>query len=128
MSVGSRLFQFRYSYQRDMNDIFARVSFGASGAPTLQAGKGVVSIARVSAGRYHIVLKDTFRTLNMVKHVFINASAPASPSMFVIVNNTQAASAPSIDIVFNSAGTATDPASGELVMLQLVLCSASDAQ
>lgn len=126
--ANSRLFQFRYSYQRDMVDVFARISFGASGAPTLQAGKGVVSITRISAGKYTIVLKDNFRKLAQVDSRIVNATAPAAPAMYVVTDNTAAATNPSITIQLNSAGTATDPASGEVLLLSIILVNASDAQ
>lgn len=126
--ANSRLFQFRYSYQRDMVDIVARVAIGASGAPTLLAGKGIVSISRVSAGRYLVTLKDNFRKLAMVDQVAVSASAPAAPSMFVAVDNVSSATAPSITIQMNAAGVATDPASGEVLLLRISTVNASDAQ
>lgn len=125
--ANSRLFQFRYSYQRDIVDIFSRISFAAAGVPTMISGKGLLSVTRISAGHYRLALKDNFFRLEMLKHVFLDSSAPASPSMYILVDNSASQTNPVIDIVFNVAGTATDPASGDIVMLQISLCTASDS-
>jgi hypothetical protein len=111
-----RLNQFRYAFEAAVNDIFMDVTFGSSGAPTIARGKGVTSIVRNSAGDYTITLQDNYNGLSMIKHTFINATAPASPSMYVKTNSITSGS---VRIVFNSAGTATDPASGERVLIQI---------
>lgn len=113
--------------------IYARVSFGASGAPTLDAknSKGVVSVTRNSAGKFTFVFGtntklplDTYNRLLMIKHVFDetgnSGTAPASPALYIIGNSIATVGTASIQVEFNNAGTATDPASGEVVLLQFV--------
>lgn len=115
-------------------NIFAYVTFGATGAPTLVAAKskGVKTIARNSAGLYTITLGnaqgvDIYNSLLMIKHVFDESgnsgTAPVSPSMFLVANSV--ASAGTLQIEFNTAGTATDPASTEAVFLQIILKNSS---
>lgn len=111
--------------------LYARITFGATGAPTLVAAssKGIRSVTRNSAGVYTIVMGnaatiDTYKQLMFIKHVFDESSnsgtAPTAPGMYILANNV-AAAAGSIQIEFNSAGTATDPASTEAVYLEITL-------
>lgn len=115
-------------------DLFARVTFGSTGAPTLVAAqsKGIKSITRNSAGLYTIVFGnsaalvnplDTFPKLLMVKHMFDESAnsgtAPLAPFMYLVANSTATAGTASAQIVFNNTSqAATDPASTEAVLLQ----------
>ena len=132
--MANRFFrQFRKQLEAEVVDIFARVSFGSSGAPTLDAtnSKGIVSVTRSSAGRYVVVfgtnagLLDTYNRLLCVKHVFDESgnggTAPASPAMYVFANSINVLGTSSITVQFNAAGVATDPASGEVVLIDFVL-------
>lgn len=124
-----RMNQFRYSLETAVVELFSKISFGTTGAPTLvsaspSVNQGIASVSRLSAGKYRITLSDNYVRLMELKHVFVNATAPAAPGMYVTADNSSAAT-PTIDIQFNSAGTATDPASGEIVLLQLALKNSS---
>ena len=124
--ANSRLFQFRYSYERDLVDVYAKVSFGAAGAPTLQAGKGILSVSRISAGRFQINLKDNFNKLMFAQDTFQVAAGPAAPIMYIAADNSSLANSPNIIVQFStSGGVATDPASGEVVYLEITLRNAS---
>lgn len=121
--ANSNRFQFRTAYQRDLVDIFARVSFGASGAPTLQEGKGISSIVRLSAGLYEIRLREGFAGVMMVAASPLMASgSPASPIMVVReISQSNSLTSPRIRIEFqNAAGAATDPASGSLRLIHII--------
>jgi hypothetical protein len=126
-------YQFRLSMVPKVTDIFAHVTFGASGAPTLDAvnSKGVVSITRNSAGLYTIVFGtsalrlDPYSYLCMVKQVFINATAPAAPGMYIVADNSANPALASIQVQFNAAGVATDPASGEQVKMEMTFRNSS---
>lgn len=122
--MSNRLYtQFRYSLEKKVVDLFADVTFGATGAPTLVStkSKGIKSITRSSAGKYVITLSDAYVGLLLVKHIFINSTAPASPSSYVVSHTVGSANPATVTVQFNAAGTATDPASGEEVLLQFVL-------
>ena len=124
-----QLQQFQLSFEKQLVHIFASVTFGSSGAPTLNAAasKGVKSITRNSTGDYTIVLQDTYNQLMNVKHVFNNASAPAAPAMYLKASGTNVSSlsSPQIEMVMNSGGTATDPASGENLLIHIVTKNSS---
>lgn len=108
-------------------DLFARATFGASGAVTVDAtqSKGIKSIAKNSTGDYTITLADGYQKLLAVKHAFdtsgASGAAPAAPSMWIKAQSVNASGGGTIEIVFNAAGTATSPASGEAVMIHIVV-------
>lgn len=119
----SRLFQFRYSYERDIVEIYLKASIGASGAPTLVASKGVTSIVRNSTGNYTITLKDKHYLFLDADYRVQNATAPAAPGMYIVsesVNGTK-----QVVVQLNSAGTAADPDSGSTIMIRLAVRDAS---
>lgn len=103
--------------------IHAQISFGASGAPTIEEAKGVVSIVRNNTGLYTINLRDQFGGFMHASHTpMLAAGAPAAPEMVIRSIANINASSPSIQVAFlDSAGAAADPASGEQVFIHLVL-------
>lgn len=124
-----RLYQFQYSYERDLVAIYARISIGAAGAPTLVGGpgKGVVSVTRSSAGKYVIALQDNFNKLMMLEpNLFVAAGAPAAPNVYLAAEQVASLTAPSITIqCATPAGTATDPASGEILLIEITCRNSS---
>jgi len=117
-----RLFQFRYSYERDVVDLMAKISIGAAGAPTISEAKGVLSVVRNSAGNYSINLVDNFNMLLNADANVISVAAPAAPLMNVASEQVSSSTAPRIVLQCrDAAGAATDPASGE-VLLVLIEC------
>lgn len=118
--------------EKNTKTVFAKITFGSTGAPTLDVvnSKGILSVTRVSAGKYTFVFGSTSNNANLldvyvklmaIKHVFNSgASAPAAPGMYISANAVSTVGTASITLVFNSAGTATDPASGEIAYLQFI--------
>lgn len=123
-----RLFQFRYSAERDLVDLYLKVSIGATGAPTIVLGKGITSITRNSAGKYTILLKGNANKLMDVSCMPLIASAGAAAPM-VVVDSEQVANVTTPQLVLQMRAidntTATDPASGEVLMIKITLRNAS---
>jgi hypothetical protein len=116
--------QFNFSFSAKPVVLRMQVSFGSSGAPTISSGgMGISSITRNSAGDYTILLSKKFANLMMLNSMMISSSAPAAPELRVKADAV--ASAGSLEIVFSAAGVATDPASGEKVLLEIVLNDSS---
>jgi len=120
-------FQFRYSYERDLCDIQAKISIGAAGAPTLSLAKGILSMTRNSAGNYTIVLQEQFYLLTDVEASFISgSSAPAAPLVNVVSEQVNDSTSPSLIIQCRDiSAAAADPASGEVMLLHIQCRSAS---
>lgn len=117
-----------------MVDIFARVSFGASGAPTLDAAnsKGISKIVRNGTGDYTVTFGITAQVDNYLKvlsvsHVWdqtVNSgAAPGSPAIYI--KSSSGITTGTLRLLFNSAGTATDPTSGDVVLLRIALSNSS---
>lgn len=127
--------QFQWSLEKNPVHLYATINFGASGAPTLvtssgspalPASRGVKSVVRNSAGDYTITLQDSYiAPVLMVKHVFNQTTAPAAPGMWIKAQSVGTLAGGTIELVFNSAGTATDPANGDSVLLNIILKQSS---
>jgi hypothetical protein len=118
--------QFSYSHCAAQVNLFAKISIGATGAPTIVSGTGtgISSIVRNSAGDYTINLSNPYNTLLGVDAVFHGngGAAPAAPLVSIKTDAVATASAPAVEILCtNSAGTATDPANGETIYLSILL-------
>jgi hypothetical protein len=118
--MANRLYnQFRLQLEKAVVDLFGHVTIGAAGAPTLVTGgtggssKGIASISRLSAGRYSIVLQDTYYGLLMFQAMLISTAAPAAPEVRIVSEAVSNSASKAIIIQFAVGGVATDPASGE---------------
>ena len=133
-----RFEQFQLSLEKKVVSLYLKASIGASGAPTLVRGKGIASIAKnATTGQYVISLgkpasatdaaqPDTYQMLLDADSIFINASGvQAAPIMNIIADNSASGS---ITVQFNAAagsGQNAYPASGETVLIRLVLSNSS---
>lgn len=123
------------SLEKAVVHLYAHITFGASGAPTLDTAnsKGVVSVTKGTTGLYTLQLGtnaaslDKYTKLLMIKHAFDatgnSGTAPAAPGMFLTANAV--ATAGTLQVEFNAAGTATNPASTEGVFLEIILGNTS---
>lgn len=109
--------------------VFARVTFGAAGAPTLVQGssflsKGVVSVTRDAQGVFTFVfgtqsgMLDVYNKLLNVSVLFDTIGAPGVPAapLYYLSGNAVATPAScSLQLTFLDADTpaATDPGNGE---------------
>lgn len=127
--------------EKQVITLYATVAIGGTGAPTLRSvtadGKtlanagtggfrGIKSIARNSAGQYKVVLQDTYYRLLACWVGFQVDAAPAAPTTHTMSTGTDVTSASSPQITVqcrSSAGAATDPASGEVMVLEIELAN-----
>lgn len=126
--------EYGLSLEKRVVHLFAHVTFGASGAPTLDTAnsKGIASISRTSAGLFVITLADVYYKLLNVAGTFTVAagSFPAAP---VIQHCTNTVSTDGkITVQFsgptNATTTtllATDPANGEKIHMTITLGDSS---
>ncbi len=127
--MANKTFNHRQSAPKLVTDVFAKITFGGTGAPTLStlSSLGIKSVSRTSAGLYVITFGtpsvqptfDTYTKLFMVNHRFISATAPASPAMYIVTDAS--ATTGQITLQFNAAGSATDPGDGEVVLLEFTM-------
>lgn len=121
--------QFSWSNATMPVTIYAQVTFGASGAPTLNTGSADISgIVRNSAGNYSITFRQTYKQLLGISAVFNSGSSlPTAPSMYIAADTTSVAATRVLNIVFIDLETpaATDPASGEILYLAITFNNSS---
>ena len=120
-------FQFHNSYVPNLTCLYLKAAIGASGAPTINAlqSMGIDSISRVDEGEYLVTLNKKYQSLRMLKGCFVAANGAAAPDVTVSVDAVS--SAGTLTIVTQSGGVNTDPASGETMLLEIMLKDSSVA-
>lgn len=125
--------QFQLTQEKRVTSIFAKVSFGATGAPTLSSSnsKGVLSVTRDNPGTYTFVFGsgsgvsqqlDSYVKLMGVNVVFNSGvAAPVAPTLYIAADNTGSNSLASLQIVLvDDTFSAADPASGEIGYFEFI--------
>jgi len=125
--------QFVNCIEKGINKIFANISFGASGAPTINRGgflsQGLVSVTRNSTGIFTFVfgtqagMLDVYAKLESV-HVVFNtvgtAAVPAAPLYYISADAVATPASCSLQLTFTDKAQAgvADPASGEVGLFE----------
>jgi hypothetical protein len=136
-----------YQLEKKVVTIFGRFSVGSSGAPTLvtavattdgngntvsvwNPSKGIASITRVSAGKYTIQLGrsdsvvgtqvDTYNGFLSFNATIVNSTLSAVSGAQVLSDSVKSTGQLQIQFI-SPAGTATDPSSGDVISLEIIL-------
>lgn len=142
--------QWQYSMVKGRVTLFARITIGATGAPTLTKWnpgtgtftaapttgigpyaigcEGVKSVSRVSTGVYVLLLQDTYQRLLDLDMTVANATGlPTTPGIGQWTTGTDVRTlATGIKFTtMSSSATAADPASGDVLYLQIDLQNAA---
>lgn len=135
--------QFVGAMEKGVTVLYAKVSFAASGVPTLVTtltvsgqnvgnSKGIASIAQNGTGDYTLTLQDTYVKLLGLSAVFDETSnsgtAPLCGSVWIKSDAvTTPAGAGTLRFVTGgyAAGAATNPASTEILKLTIHLCNST---
>lgn len=125
--MNRRTYQFHSAFEAQTVALYMNVAIGGTGAPTLTSNqnKGIASITRNSAGNYTIVLQDSYTRLLSADMVSLNASIAAAPDLTILDDNSADLSSPNIVIQTSAAGVATDPASGEVLLIHMQMKNSS---
>jgi hypothetical protein len=121
--------QFVWTLEKNPVVLLARVTIGASGAPTLDTtkSKGVKSITRTSAGLYVITFgvpsgaTDTYNSLLFSDVRVLNSGGMAAPISFVKAQAVATAGTVTVQFLAIDNTTATDPGNGEELKFLFVL-------
>lgn len=118
-------YQFHNSFVPNLTCLYLKAAIGAAGAPTLNAPQsmGIDSISRLSAGKYLIQLNKKYQSLRMVHGCFVAVAGAAAPNVEVSVDAVSASG--QLTIVCQAGGVNTDPASGETMLLEIMLKDSS---
>lgn len=115
--MANRNFNRRQALEKEVKDLYAAVSIGATGAPTLTSHVGILSISRTSAGLYRLTLEDKYTALKSFK--VIHKVATAEDLNFQVKAEAVSGSVPYIDFFCLTAGSATDPSNGAVLLIKI---------
>lgn len=120
-------YQFHNSFVPNLTCLYVKAVIGALGAPTINAiqSMGVDSISRVSAGKYLITLNKKYDSLRQVKSCFIASGGAAAPDLSVDTDAVR--SAGTLTVVTQAGGVSSDPAPGEVMLIEIMLKDSSVA-
>lgn len=124
LAMANRTFHTSQALEKEVKSLFAKVTIGALGAPTLvnPGSLGIASVSRVSAGLYRFTLTDAFMKLLAVKPMLLSATAE---DLTFQVKLETVATTKLIEVFTLTGGVATDPASGDTLMLEFVFKNTS---
>lgn len=122
--MANRNFNRYQALEKEVKSLFAKVAIGASGAPTLDAASslGVASISRSSAGLYVLTLQDKYMKLS---HAHCEIVTPTAESIASHVVSETVATNQTITFRCTATGTATDPASGDSLLIHIQVKNSS---
>jgi len=130
--MANRSFKPTQAADQAVTHIFAKVSIGSSGAPTLSAtdSLGVNKIVRDGAGRYTVTFGDSangttdkYNKLLSFHGAVIQTGNTSTDLTFQI--ETDSASSGTVQFNTLAAATETDPASGQTLLLHFVVKNSS---
>jgi len=114
--MANRRFHRFQSLEREVKSLYANVSIGASGAPTLVKGLGISGIVRDSAGEYTITLEDKYSSLLHVDIVQLEADAE---DLTFQVTSEDVDGTKEISIMCKAAAVETDPSDGSVLLIKI---------
>lgn len=124
--MANRNFNRKQALDKEIKEIYAKVTIGAAGAPTLVTASntsvGVASISRTSAGLYVLTLQDKY---NRLSHADIHIITPTAEDIKAHVSAETVATSKTVTFRCDAAGVATDPASGDSFLIALQLKNSS---
>lgn len=115
----------RWSYEKEVGDVYVSVLIGASGAVTTAKGGGVTSVTKLAtAGQYAIQLQATYQRLLSTSASVVNATATTVAMVQVLESGAmfQADIKADGNIVvqcLDFAGAAVNPPSGASLLVKL---------
>jgi hypothetical protein len=120
--VANRNFNRKQALEHEIKEIYATVSIGGTGAPTLTSKVGVTSITRNGAGDYTVVLDDKYNSLKMAE---VSHLATSAQDLNFQLHSETVSSTKTVRILCLTGATPTDPASGTIVRIKLDLKNTS---
>jgi len=115
--MASRNWKRKQALETEVKELYATITIGGTGAPTLTTGYGIASITRTSAGLYVLTLTDYYSALKSFSVVHVNSTA--EDLKFQVKTNGISSSSKSITFFTLAVGTATDPTSGDVLLVKI---------
>jgi hypothetical protein len=119
--MANRNFNRFQALEKEIKTLYAEISIGATGAPTLTKGAGIASISRTSEGLYVLTLSDVYYRL-MSFFVICQAATAAVPLHFQMTAHSESSKTITFQAYTDDGdqtGTAQDPASGDILFIKI---------
>lgn len=116
--MASRNFNRKQALEKEIKEIYAKLTFGSSGAVTLTTGHGVSSAVKSATGDYEITLQDRYVSLKMVEGILLKSSGE---DIRVQLKSESVASDGKLSILTLTGSSATNPSSGAVLLLKFEL-------
>ena len=114
--MANRNWNRRQSLEKEVKDLYARITIGASGAPTLTTGYGFASISRTSTGLYVLTLSDSYASLKYFSGIHQHTSAE---DLNFQIKSEDVLSTKTITFFTLAGGSVADPANGDVLLLKV---------
>lgn len=120
--MANRNFNRKQALEKEVKEIYAKITHGSSGAPTLTTGVGISSITRNTTGDYTLVLQDKYNSLKMAEATLIKSSGE---DIRMQIKSETVSSNGTINYLTLTGSSATDPSSGSILLLKFELKNSS---
>lgn len=116
--MASRNFNRKQALEREIKEIYCKLTFGSSGAVTLTEGYGVASASKTGTGDYLITLQDKYVSLKFVEGILLKSTGE---DIRVQLKSEDVNGAKTIAIYTLTGASATNPSSGAVMYLKFDL-------
>ena len=120
--MASRNFNRKQALEKQCKELYAKLTFGSSGAVTLTTGYGIASVTKSATGDYKITLSDKYVSLKYFDAVLLKSSGE---DIRVQLKAESVNSAKTIDFYTLTGSSATNPSSGSALLIKLELKNTS---
>ena len=114
--MASRNWNRKQALEKEVKDLYVKVTIGGTGAPTLTMGTGIASISRTSQGLYKLTLQDKYMQLKSFNVIHL---VSAAEDLTFQIKAEAVATTGVIDFFTLAAATATDPSSGAVLLIKI---------
>jgi hypothetical protein len=116
--AASRSFNRKQALEKEIKELYANISIGSSGAPTIVSALGIASITRNGAGDYSIVLSDSYVSFKFFEGVLLSTSGE---DINFQMHSEAVSSTKEVRFLTIAGSTKTDPSNGAKLHLRIVV-------
>lgn len=120
--MANRNFNRKQALEKEVKDLYVKVSIGATGAPTLTSRIGIESIVRNGAGDYTLTLQDKYHALKFFDVVHLRSTAQ---DLNFQLHSEDVNGDREIRFLCLTGASETDPADGQQLLIKLELKNTS---
>lgn len=116
--MASRNFNRKQALEKEVKEIYAKLTFGASGAVTLTEGYGVASVSKAGTGEYLVTFQDAYVSLKFVEGILLKSTGE---DIRIQLKEEDVNGAKTLSFYTLTGASATNPSSGAVMYLKFDL-------